>query len=164
MKRKTSIVFGGSKGIGSVISKVLKKRGDKLYVVSRRGNNFSNNVNIDLLDEEDIRQKLKKLFNRKKINNLIFSQRYRGHDTAEDFQVTLHSVELIIDLLKDKLSKNSSIVIINSIAIKTIIHDQPQRYHVIRGGLEQIVKYGAVSLGNKGIRINCILVTKIIYE
>ncbi len=84
MKRKTSIVFGGSRGIGSVISKVLKKRGDKLYVVSRRGNNFSNTVNIDLLDEEDIRQKLKKLFNRKKINNLIFSHRYRGHDTAED--------------------------------------------------------------------------------
>ena len=66
MKRKTSIVFGGSRGIGSVISKILKKRGDKLYVVSRRGNNFSNNVNIDLLDEEDIRQKLKELFNRKK--------------------------------------------------------------------------------------------------
>ena len=162
MKRKTSIVFGGSKGIGSVISKVLKKRGDKLYVVSRRGNNFSNSVSIDLLDEEDIRQKLKKLFNRKKINNLIFSHRYRGDDTAEDFQVTLHSVGLIIDLLKDKLSKNSSIVIINSIAIRTIIYDQPQRYHVIRGALEQLVKYNAASLGNKGIRVNCILVTKII--
>ena len=162
MKKKTSIVFGGSRGIGSVISKVLKKRGDKLYVVSRRGNNLSNNLKIDLLNEEDIRQKLRKLFTRKKINNLIFSHRYRGDDSAEDFQVSLHSVELIIDLLKDQLPKNSSIVIINSIAIRTIIDDQPQRYHLIRGALEQLVKYSATKLGNKGIRVNCILVTKII--
>ena len=162
MKKKTSIIFGGSKGIGSVISKILKKRGDKLYVVSRTGKNFSNNLNIDLSNIEDIKQKLKVSLHKKKIDNLIFSHRYRGNNSSEDFQVSLHSVELIINLLKSQLKKNSSIVILNSIAIRTIVHDQPQRYHTIRGALEQLVKYFAVSLGNKNIRVNCILCTKLI--
>ena len=64
--------------------------------------------------------------------------------------------------MKEKLSKNSSIIIINSIAIKTIVDDQPQRYHVIRGGLEQLTKYTAIKLGKNGTRVNSILVTKII--
>jgi len=162
MKKKTSIVIGGTRGIGSVISKVLKKRGDELFILSRKGTNLSKSISIDLLDEDDVREKIQETFKRKKINNLIFSHRYRGNDSAEDFQVSLHSVELIIDLLKEQLTKNSSIVIINSIAIKTVVHDQPQRYHVIRGALEQLVKYAATSLGHKGIRANCILVTKII--
>ena len=33
--KKTSIVVGGTRGIGKVITEVLKKRGDKVYVVSR---------------------------------------------------------------------------------------------------------------------------------
>ena len=64
--------------------------------------------------------------------------------------------------MKDKLSKKSSIIIINSIAIRTIVDDQPQRYHVIRGGLEQLTKYSAIKLGKNGTRVNSILVTKII--
>ena len=96
MKKKTSIIFGGSKGIGSVISKILKKRGDKLYVVSRTGKNFSNNLNIDLSNVEDIKQKLKVSLHNEKIDNLIFSHRYRGNNSSVDFQVSLHSVELII--------------------------------------------------------------------
>ena len=46
MKKNISVVFGGSRGIGSVISKVLEKRGDKVYVVSRKGSSFSNNISI----------------------------------------------------------------------------------------------------------------------
>ena len=33
--KKNSIVIGGTKGIGSVISSTLKKRGDKLFILSR---------------------------------------------------------------------------------------------------------------------------------
>ena len=33
--KKTSIVIGGTKGIGSVISKSLKKRGDLTFIISR---------------------------------------------------------------------------------------------------------------------------------
>ena len=162
MKKKTSLIIGGTKGIGSVITKKLKLRDDDIFVFSRNGNNKLKNLKLDLLDKNEIKKTFSKNFNGKKVDNLIFSHRYRGNNKEEDFQISLHSVEQIIDLMKKKLSKNSSIVIINSIAIKTIVDDQPQRYHVIRGGLEQLTKYAAIKLGKNGTRVNSILVTKII--
>ena len=162
MSKKKSIIIGGTKGIGSVIAKILKLRGDEIYTFSRNGKNKSKNLKLDLLNEDQIKNNFTKNFKKKKIDNLIFSHRYRGKNKEEDFQISLHSVEQIIDLMKEKLSKNSSIIIINSIAIKTIVDDQPQRYHVIRGGLEQLTKYAAIKLGKNGTRVNSILVTKII--
>ena len=46
MKKKVSLVFGGSRGIGSVITRELEKRGDKVYVISRKDSKFSNNIKI----------------------------------------------------------------------------------------------------------------------
>ena len=162
MTKKKTIVIGGTKGIGSVITKILKLRGDEIYTFSRNGKNTLKNLQLDLLNKDQIKDTFTKNFNKKKIDNLIFSHRYRGTNKEEDFQISLHSVEQIIDLMKKKLSKNSSIIIINSIAIKTIVDDQPQRYHVIRGGLEQLTKYAAIKLGKNGTRVNSILVTKIV--
>ena len=97
-----------------------------------------------------------------KINNIIFSQRYRGDDPKLDFEVSLNSTSTIIELLKNKMTKDSSIVLISSIAIKTILDDQPLSYHLTRAGIYQMTKYYAVTLGSKGIRFNCVLPTKII--
>lgn len=162
MKNKTSIIIGGTKGIGSVITKKLKDRGDKTIIFSRNINKKIKNQKLDLIDKNQIKDTFSNNPKLNKIDNLIFSHRYRGNNAQEDYQISLHSVEQIIDLMKDKLSKKSSIIIINSIAIRTIIDDQPQRYHVIRGGLEQLTKYSAVKLGKNGTRVNSILVTKII--
>ena len=46
--KKTSIIIGGTKGIGSVISKHLKLRGDLTYTVSR--NNSDNKFIHDFLN------------------------------------------------------------------------------------------------------------------
>lgn len=162
MKNKTSIIIGGTKGIGSVITKKLKSRGDKTIIFSRNINKKFKSHKLDLLDKNQIKNTFSENLKLKKIDNLIFSHRYRGTDELEDYQISLHSVEQIIDLMQDKFSKKSSIIIINSIAIRTIVDDQPQRYHVIRGGLEQLTKYAAIKLGKNGTRVNSILVTKII--
>ena len=162
MKNKTSIIIGGTKGIGSVITKKLKDRGDKTIIFSRNINKKIKNQKLDLIDKNQIKDTFSNNPKLNKIDNLIFSHRYRGNNAQEDYQISLHSVEQIIDLMKDKLSKKSSIIIINSIAIRTIVDDQPQRYHVIRGGLEQLTKYSAIKLGKNGTRVNSILVTKII--
>ena len=143
MKKKISVIVGGTRGIGSVISTTLKKRGDKLLIFSRNAKKKLNNFKIDLLKKNEINQFFNNKFSKAKVDNLVFSHRYRGKNANEDFQVSLHAVEQIIELMKNKMSKKASIVIINSIAIKTIVDDQPQRYHVIRGGLEQLTKYSA---------------------
>lgn len=162
MKNKISIIIGGTKGIGSVITKKLKDRGDRTIIFSRNINKKIMSQKLDLIDKNQIKDTFSNNPKLKKIDNLIFSHRYRGNNAQEDYQISLHSVEQIIDLMKDKLSKKSSIIIINSIAIRTIVDDQPQRYHVIRGGLEQLTKYSAIKLGKNGTRVNSILVTKII--
>ena len=60
------------------------------------------------------------------------------------------------------MKKNSSVVIISSVANRTILDDQTSSYHLTRGALEQLVKYYAVKLGKYKIRFNCLLPTKII--
>ena len=48
MSTVNTIVVGGTKGIGKVISNILKKRGDNLITISRNSKH-QNNINIDLL-------------------------------------------------------------------------------------------------------------------
>lgn len=157
---KTSLIIGGNRGIGFVISNTLKKRGDKVISISRSELNNKNHISVDISTIEGL-QVIKKKFKNKKINNLIFSHRYRGLDSLEEFKVMVESTNNIIKIFEDKFLKNSSIVVLGSIATRTIIHDQNANYHYIRGALDTLVKYYACTLGKKKIRINCIQPTKI---
>ena len=165
MQNKISIVFGGTRGIGKVISKTLSKRGDQVITASRKNLKKKSHFSVDLTFEKSrIKNCISKYFKNKdlKINNIIFSQRYRGNESKIDFEVSLRSTSTIIELLKNKMAKGSSIVLISSIAIKTIVDEQSLSYHLTRAGIDQMTKYYAVALGEKGIRCNCVLPTKII--
>ena len=165
MQKIISIIFGGTKGIGKVISKTLSKRGDSVITASRKSSKIKSHLSIDLGSEKSkIQSSISKYFRNKnfKVNNIVFCQRYRGNDPKLDLEVSLNSNSEIIELLKNKMPKGSSIVFISSIAIKTVLDDQPLSYHLTRAGIEQMTKYYAVELGKKGIRCNCVLPTKII--
>ena len=165
MQHKVSIVFGGTKGIGKVISKTLSKRGDLVITASRKNLKKKSHLSVDLSSEKSrIISCISRYFMNKnlKINNIIFCQRYRGNEPKLDVEVSLNSTSILIELLKNKMTKGSSIVLISSIAIKTIVDDQPLSYHLTRAGIDQMTKYYAVELGKKGIRCNCVLPTKII--
>lgn len=161
--KKISLVIGGSKGIGSVISNNLKKRGDKTFIISRNLNRIlkRDHLRCDITDLDEIK-KLKKKFKNKKINNIIFSQRYRGSEKNEDFNLLLTGTLNFIKFFKSNLKKNSSIVILSSIATTTIVHDQTEEYHYTRGAIESLIKFYACTLGKEGIRINGIQPSKLI--
>ena len=59
------------------------------------------------------------------------------------------SIDQIIKILKNKISKNGSVILIGSISNKTIIHDQELSYHLTKSSLEQMTKFYAVRLGKK---------------
>ncbi len=165
MKNKISIIVGGTRGIGKVISKTLHKRGDKIITLSRENLKNKTHIAVDLsLEDSIIKNSISKYFKKKsfRINNLVFCQRYRGNEFELDFKVSLYATRIIIELLKNKMTKDSSIVLISSIAIKTILTDQPLSYHLTRAGMDQMVRYYAVTLGKNGIRFNCVLPTRII--
>ena len=151
--KKISIVIGGTRGIGKEIAKNLLDRGDRVIIISRntkkRNNKFfskSEQISLDLNNPKEI-SNLKFKIKYKKLDNLIFSQRYRGENENEEYQVMLNSVYQVINNIKYKMNKNSSIVIISSISLSGILYDQKLNYHVIKGGIDQLVKYFAVKLG-----------------
>jgi NAD(P)-dependent dehydrogenase (short-subunit alcohol dehydrogenase family) len=164
MNKKKSLVIGGTKGIGKVITSHLKRRGDIVYTASRSSKN-KNNIQIDLLKGKiHINNCLKNFFKKNKIifDNIILCQRYRGIDPYEEFEVSVHSSKYLIDFAyKNKKLKNS-IVFISSISSMTIVHDQNIDYHSTRSAINQMTKYYALKLGKKNITSNCIMPTKII--
>ena len=158
--KKISLIIGGTKGIGSVILNKLKKRGDKIFTLSRSKLKKSNHLVCDMSLDLDEKY-LINFFKNNKIDNLIFSQRYRGLVPNMDQKIMIESSHKIIELLKNKLSKKSSIVILSSIATTTVVEDQNAEYHYTRGAIEGLVKYYAVKLGSNGTRVNCIQPTVI---
>lgn len=157
--KKNSLIIGGHRGIGRVIFATLTKRGDNIFSISRSKFDNKNFISADINTVEGLK-KIKKKFKNKKINNLIFSHRYRGLNSHEEFQVMVEATNNIIKIFENNFFKNSSIVVLSSIASSTIVHDQNATYHYTRGALDTLVKYYACTLGRKKIRINCIQPTK----
>jgi NAD(P)-dependent dehydrogenase (short-subunit alcohol dehydrogenase family) len=158
--KKNSLIIGGHRGIGLVIHNTLKKRGDNIFSISRSKINNKNFISADISTPKGLNKVIKN-FKNKKINNLIFSQRYRGLNPHEEFQVMVEATNNIIKIFNKNFFKNSSIVVLSSIATLTTLGDQNATYHYTRGALDNLVKYYACTLGKNKIRINCIQATKI---
>ena len=157
---KISVVVGGSKGNGLAISKMFVERGDKTYNISRFDDNSHGfHVPADLVNVDDISRAFDEIFQKSSvIDYLVFSQRNRTktEDYDYEFKLTLNSVNEIIEITKNYLSKNASIVVLGSPASQFIV-DETLHYHTSKAALESLVKYYAVKLGPSSIRVNCIL-------
>lgn len=152
---KTSLVFGGNSGIGAIISKNLKARGDKVYTASRRPSSNKNHLVYDLFNP-----KKNDIFG--SVDYLVFSQRYRGTHVGEEHDLM---VKAPIDFLSvnDQIQPHlSSIVFLGSTAGDRFIEEQDCHYHATRAGVEAMVRYLAVDLGPNNTRVNCVLTTTIV--
>lgn len=157
--KKTTLIIGGYRGIGRSIYETLCKRGDDVYCINRSDIKKNKFLQADITTKNGI-YFIQKFFKRRKINNLIFTQRYRGENNEEEYNVILKATNDVIKISKFK-KKDCSIVILGSIASSTIIGDQNETYHFTRGALETLTKYYAYKLGKQNIRVNCIQPTKI---
>tara|TARA_A100000164_G_scaffold374971_1_gene409039 strand:- start:319 stop:1020 length:702 start_codon:yes stop_codon:yes gene_type:complete len=161
MKRKKSIIIGGSKGNGLEILKELKMRGDYVINVSRGKNNKAHkNITLDLLDKKFLNILMSKL-GKTKIDCLIFSQRYRGKKFEEEMQVMVNSCKDIINKLRNNLSEYSSVVFLSTVAIKSIA-DQEANYYIAQSSRDILAKYFAIKFNKNRVRFNSILPTKMI--
>jgi NAD(P)-dependent dehydrogenase (short-subunit alcohol dehydrogenase family) len=139
---KKTVIIGGNTGIGKVIYNTLKKRGDIIVKISRTQFNKKNNLSADISSVDGL-SKIKKIFYKKKIDNIIFTQRYRGNNSIDEYKVMVEATNNLIKLFNKNLLMNSSIVILSSIASTTIVPEQNASYHYTRGALETLVKYYA---------------------
>jgi len=155
MYGKRSLIIGGTRGIGVVIKEILTSRGDDVSTASRTISTDPKHFCIDLPDHTNINENIK-------LNYLIFAHRYRGTDWDDDFDITVKSIDLLINRLRNNFSSEASIVILGSNAGQFVVDEQPASYHASRAALVGLVKYYASTLGYDGIRCNLVLPTTII--
>ncbi|MAE43036.1 hypothetical protein CMO93_04645 [Candidatus Woesearchaeota archaeon] len=174
MKNKHTLIIGGTKGIGLEVAKSFSREKHTVSVLGRSPlttkNKYISCWNLDLVNNiKNVSKVLDKIIEKNgKISNLIFLQRYRGKESVWDneIKVSLTSTKLIIENLIDKFDEtgDKSIVIMGSLASSLIAEEQPLSYHVVKSALNQMVRYFAVNLGPKGIRVNCVSAGSVIKE
>jgi len=175
MKKKHTLIIGGTKGIGRTLVRTLSKRGDIISVIGTTLSddaNFTPNVHywsVDLLDRKRLLLVLDDILQKNgKMSYLVCLQRYRGKgdDWTGDIETTLTSTKILIEHLADEFDGDgdNSIVLANSIVVKFVVENQPLSYHVAKSGIDQMIRYYAVNLGPKGIRVNGVAPGTIIKE
>lgn len=161
-----SIIVGGTKGLGRVVSRQFAKRGDKVTILARSEANVEDLnsgdikfVNCDITCNETLYPILEKVIeNRGKVNYIVFLQRYRGKDNdwQGEYQTTLTATKKVVDYLTPHFcpQNDKAILIVSSVFSKHVGEGQLASYHVAKAGLEQLMRYYAVKLGSQGIRSN----------
>jgi len=145
------LVFGGTRGIGSVIVKALEERGDKVITASRSKIDSTNHIEIDISEVD--RNKISGLSD---IDHVVFAHRYRGDSWDDEFQITVKSVHEWVNILIERINRGGSVVFLSSVASTYILDEQPAEYHASRASLESLMKFCAVNYGHLGIRFNCV--------
>lgn len=166
-----SILIGGTKGLGKVLSELLISDGHQVSLVARNAPDakFLSEPNIrfystDLFDREQTVSTLKKIVSeRGPVDNLICLQRARVADSGatqnwnSELQIALVASQTIIETLKNDFQKNGgSIVFVSSMGGASFADSQPLEYGIAKAGINQMVKHFSVTLGAKQIRVNAV--------
>ena len=155
MNKNTTLIIGGTKGIGLIIKDLLRERGDDVYTVSRSCTKDPNHFKSELPNCFEIGVNAE-------ISYLIFAHRYRGDEWDEEFHTMVKSVDVVIQHLKKKFAKDASIVILGSNAGSFVVQEQNAAYHATRAAIGGLVKYYGATLGPMGIRCNAVIPNTII--
>lgn len=162
------VVVGGSRGIGRSLTLLAALRFNAVTVVSRQlppeDSCWPENVffeRADVLDSQRVSAALKQAVSaRGNFSGLAFFQRHRGEENSWEGNLacSLTSIRNTIELAKDHFtdSGDKSIVMLASIASRTVADEQDEGYHVAKSGMLGLCRYYAFKLGPMGIRVNCV--------
>ena len=168
MRKKHTLIVGGTRGSGRALVKLLSENNHVLSVIGRRPPSETDRKLSDvhfwllnLSDEKRLSKVCTEIIKQNgKLDNLVFFQRYRGegNDWKGEMEISLTATKNMIEHFVDQFNdtKSNCVVIISSIVSRFIADEQPLSYHVGKAGLKQMVRYYAAKLGPKGIRVNCI--------
>lgn len=127
------VIVGGSSGIGRDIVPHMEAAGHRVTVAQRKGNVFVSDA-------------------------FLFCQRYRGtgDDWVGEWMASMNTTKEWIEY-QAKSGRPASIIVIASVAAVSVEEEQPVSYHACKAALVEMVKYYAVALGPKQIRVNAII-------
>jgi NAD(P)-dependent dehydrogenase (short-subunit alcohol dehydrogenase family) len=157
-----TIIFGGTSLVGGAGAELFAQRGHCVSVIGRRpapaGSPFAHH-RFDLSRVARIPALLAKITKGAgPWSNLVFVQRYRGADDLKGewtlgVAAIAAAIESATSLAHDVRPR--SIVIYNSIA-SDFIAGNLAGYHAAKAAQRQLMRYYAVALGPRGIRVNCV--------
>ncbi len=162
------IIVGGTTGSGRALVRRLSGRGQSVSLIGRHPSAEVEQQSpgvcfypTELANAESARATIEKCIQRSgKLAHVIFYQRYRGKDDPwqGEIDVSLSGTKTVIELCVDHFDGigNNSIVVLSSSASRFICAEQPVSYHVAKAALIQMVRYYAVILGPRGIRVNAV--------
>jgi NAD(P)-dependent dehydrogenase (short-subunit alcohol dehydrogenase family) len=162
-----SLVVGGTRGLGREVAHAFKNAGHAVSVIGRREPPQSDRQKdlhhwlVDVVDFPSLKKTLDQIIEQNgKLANLVLLQRFKaeGDKWKGEIETSLTATKEIIEALAGQFtaSRENSIVVVSSIADEFISDTQPVGYHVAKAGLGHLVRYYAVTLGSKGIRVNCV--------
>jgi len=129
------VVVGGSSGIGRDIVPYLELAGHTTYRLPRNPKGMAFGPR----------------------SGILLCQRYRGDDEWNgEMDVSLTKTKDIIEFA-GRSGVAISIVVMASVAAVSVEEEQPVSYHACKAALVEMVKYYAVTLGSKQIRVNAII-------
>ena len=130
------VIVGGSTGIGRDIQPSMQALGHRVSAINRH-----------LYDTPD------------DTTALLFCQRNRGpeYGLSEMMAEADVSLERMVSVLHEMPDSVSSVVVMASVAAVSVEEEQPVSYHACKAALVEMVKYYAVTLGPKQIRVNAII-------
>jgi len=177
MNSHHSIVIGGTKGLGRGLVQLWSEGEGTICVIGRRLPSADTCVpgerihyfSADITQTESIFASLDDLVKKfGPVARLVFSQRYRGTgDTLDgELKVGVKATQQIIEHLTetDQFARTSAIVVVSSVCGQFIAAEQPLGYHVTKAALDQLVRFYAVQLAPKGIRVNGVAPNLILKE
>jgi len=162
------VVVGGSSGLGLATVKRFLARGFFVTVLSRRPPSMIElshqlrHIPTDLETLDDF-LRIEEFFSHAigKIRYLVFTQRFRGTGDPwmGEMKVGLYATKLLIEGLLPLFCSTGdrSIVAVSSVYANFIGSSQPVGYHVVKAGLNALIRYYSWSLGRRGIRANSIM-------
>lgn len=163
-----SVVVGGTRGIGRAVVRAFAQEGHAVSVIGRRPPSDADQQlarthywAVDLLDEAGLSTAVQEMLQRHgPVRHLVFCQRYRGAGNEWDGELatSLTATRALIERLRDAfdVAYPPAIVIINSVANRLVAEEASPGYQVAKAGLLQLMRYYAVALGSRGIRVNCV--------
>jgi NAD(P)-dependent dehydrogenase (short-subunit alcohol dehydrogenase family) len=162
------LIVGGTKGLGQVVAQHFVDRGCRVTVLSRTAPPAGgmpttlNHLAADLETLDDASPVVARTLEiGGPLRYLAFCQRYRGSGDAwsGEIQVGLNATRLLIEGFAEHfcMEGDRAIGVVSSVYAEAVGGSQPVGYHVVKAGLNQMVRYFAWVLGRKGVRLNAVM-------
>jgi NAD(P)-dependent dehydrogenase (short-subunit alcohol dehydrogenase family) len=163
-----AVVVGGTRGLGLVVVERLLSRGFDVTILSRSpsprhaGNSKIRHVAVDLEAVDSLRGCWTRACDAvSPISYLLLCQRFRGQGDPwnGEIKVGLTASKYLIEGFADHFTPagDRAIGVVSSVYAQFVGSSQPVGYHVVKAGLNEMVRYYAATLGRRGIRVNAIM-------